>query len=57
MSLKEYSEISGRLKNLISVTSIDRYSLEKLMFKIPVVAMLLYVGEIMWDDMNYTQSH
>ncbi len=33
-NLKEYSEISGRLKHPIS--PIDRYSLKKLMFKSPV---------------------
>ncbi len=35
-TLKEYSEISGRLKHPDSLTSIDRYSFKKLMSKIPV---------------------
>ncbi len=35
-NLKQYSEISGRLKHPFSLTPIDRYSLEKLMFKISI---------------------
>ncbi len=36
--LKEYSEIAGGLKHPVSVIPIDRiYSIENLMFKIPVV--------------------
>ena len=34
--LKQYSEISGRLKHPFYLTLIDRYSLGKLMFKISV---------------------
>ncbi len=34
--LKQHSEISGRLKHPFSLTPIDRYSLGKVMFKIPV---------------------
>ncbi len=34
--LKQYSEISGRLKHLFSLTPIDRYSFGKLMFKISI---------------------
>ncbi len=36
LCLKQYSEISGRLKHPFSLTPIDRYSLGKLMFKISV---------------------
>ncbi len=36
IALKQYSEISGQLKHPFSLTSIDRYSLGKLMFKISV---------------------
>ncbi len=36
VSLKQYSEISGRLKQHFSLIPIDRYSLGKLMFKISV---------------------
>ncbi len=34
--LKQYSEISGRIKHPFSLTPIDRYSLGKLIFKISV---------------------
>ncbi len=34
--LKQYSEISGRLKHPFSLTPIDRYSLGKFLFKISV---------------------
>ena len=51
MILKQYSEISGRLKHPFSLTPIDRYSLGKLMFKI-------FVGYdftlAMRKNMNYT---
>ncbi len=39
-SLKEYLGISGRLKCPISLTSIDRHSLKKLIFKFPTLLWL-----------------
>ncbi len=52
LTLRQYSEISGRLKHPFSLTPIDRYSLGKLMVKISVAMILRWRD--MQNNMNCT---